>query len=66
MKKLAKGESVAHLSRPGAKVLLALLSGLLADPSPDRVRDALAAIGQLPAGRLYRREACRDTLASAL
>jgi hypothetical protein len=62
MKKLAKGESVAHLSRPGAEAPLALLSALLADPSPARVRDALMAVGQLPAGRLYRREAWKDML----
>jgi hypothetical protein len=62
MKKLAKGESVAHLSRPGAEVQLGLLSGLLSDPSPARVRETLVAIGQLPVGRLYRREAWRDML----
>lgn len=62
MKKLAAGESVAHLSRPGAEVQLGLLSGLLSDPSPARVREALLAIGQLPDGRLYRREAWQDML----
>lgn len=62
MNKLAKGESVAHLSRPGAEVQLGLLSGLLSDPSPLRVRETLVAIGQLSAGRLYRREAWRDML----
>ena len=60
--KLAKGESVAHFSRPGAEVQLGLLSGLLSDPSPARVRETLVAIGQLPDGRLYRREAWRDML----
>lgn len=62
MNKLTKGESVAHLSRPGAEVQLGLLSGLLSDPSPPHVRETLAAIGQLPDGRLYRREAWRDVL----
>lgn len=62
MKKLAKGESVAHLRRPGAEALLTLLSALLADPSPARVRDTLMAVGRLPAGRLYRREAWKDML----
>jgi hypothetical protein len=60
MKKLRDGKPVAHLSRPGAEKPLALLSGLLADASPARVREALEAIGQLPGGRLYRREAWRD------
>jgi hypothetical protein len=62
MKKLAKGESVAHLSRPGAEVQLRIISGLLYDPSPSYVRETLVAIGQLPEGRLYRREAWRDML----
>jgi hypothetical protein len=62
MKKLAKGESVAHLSRPGAEVQLSLLSRLLSDPSPPHVRETLVTIGQLPDGRLYRREAWRDML----
>lgn len=60
--KLARGEPVSHLSRPGAQAQLSLLSGLLSDPSPARVREALVAIGQLPEGRLYRREAWRDML----
>jgi hypothetical protein len=60
--KLAKGESVAHLSRPGAEAPLGLLSGLLSDPSPDRVRETLVALSQMPDGRLYRREAWRDML----
>ena len=60
--KLAKGESVAHLRRPGAELQLSLLSELLSDPSPARVHNALVAIGQLPDGRLFRREAWRDIL----
>lgn len=36
------------------------LSGLLTDPSPAKVAETLKAIGQLDAGRLYRREAWRD------
>jgi hypothetical protein len=55
-------ESVAHLYRPAAEEQLRYLSELLSDPSPPRVREPLAAIGQLPDGRLYRREAWRDTL----
>lgn len=62
MKKLAKGESIVHLRRPGAEAPLALLSALLADPSPARVRETLMAVGRLPAGRLYRREAWKDML----
>jgi hypothetical protein len=61
-KKLAEGKSVAHLSRPGAKPQLELLSGLLLDASPARVRETLVSIGQLPSGRLHRREAWRDML----
>jgi hypothetical protein len=61
-RKLAKGESVAHLSRPGAEMQLGLLSGLLSDTSPARVRETLVAIGELPDGWLYRREAWRDVL----
>jgi hypothetical protein len=60
--KLAKAQSVAHLYRPGAEIPLSLLSALLSDPSPARVRETLLAIGQLPDGRLYRREAWRDVL----
>jgi hypothetical protein len=60
--KLAKGQPVAHLSRPGAEIPLGLLSGLLFDPSPTRIRETLVAIEQLPDGRLYRREAWRDVL----
>jgi hypothetical protein len=60
--KLAKGQSVAHISRPGAEIPLGLLSGLLSDPSPIRVRETLFAIEELPDGRLYRREAWRDVL----
>ena len=62
MKKLRDGKPVAHLSRPSAREQLALLSGLLTDGSPARVRETLMAIGQLPDGRLYRREAWRDML----
>lgn len=58
--KLTRGQSVASLKRPGAERQLALLSGLLSDPSPIRVAEALTAIGQLEAGRRYRREAWRD------
>ena len=53
---------VANLSRPGAEKPLGLLSGLLSDPSPARVRETLVAIEELPDGRLYRREAWRDVL----
>jgi len=60
--KLARGELVANLRRPGAERQLALLSGLLTDPSPTRVGETLKAIGQLDAGRLYRREAWRDMI----
>jgi hypothetical protein len=60
--KLARGEPVASLRRPGAERQLALLSGLLSDPSPTRVAETLSAIGQLGAGRLYRREAWRDMI----
>lgn len=60
--KLAKGQSVARLKRPGAERQLALLSGLLSDPSPTQVAETLKAIGQLDAGRLYRREAWRDMI----
>lgn len=62
MKKLRDGKPAAHLSRPGAERQLALLSGLLTDASPARVREAMEAIRQLPGGRLYRREAWRDML----
>lgn len=60
--KLAKGESVAKLRRPGAELQLALLSGLLTDASAGRVAETLESIGQLPIGRPYRREAWRDIL----
>jgi AAA domain len=60
--KLAKGQSVAHLCRPGAEIPLSLLSGLLFDSSPARVRETLVAIERLPDGRLYRREAWWDVL----
>jgi AAA domain len=60
--RLTRGESVASLRRPGAERPLALLSGLLTDPSPTRVAETLNAIGQLDAGRLYRREAWRDMI----
>jgi AAA domain len=60
--KLAKGQSVANLRRLGAERQLALLSGLLIDPSPARVAETLTAIGQLETGRLYRREAWRDMI----
>lgn len=60
--KLARGQSVAHLRRPGAEHQLALLSGLLTDPSPLRVAETLKSIGQLEVGRLYRREAWRDMI----
>jgi hypothetical protein len=60
--KLARGEPVANLRRPGAERQLAFLSALLTDPSPTRVAETLRAIGQLDAGRLYRREAWRDTI----
>jgi hypothetical protein len=62
MKKLREGKSVTGLSRPGAERPLVLLSGLLADASPARVCETLQAIRQLPGGRLYRREAWRDTV----
>ena len=60
MKKLRDGKPVAHLSRPGAEKPLALLSGLLTDASAARVHETLEAVGHLPGGRLYRREAWRD------
>jgi AAA domain len=60
--KLAKGQSVAGLSRPGAEEALSLLSELLSDPSPARVRKALVAMEEMTDGRLYRREAWRDVL----
>jgi hypothetical protein len=60
--KLGKGQSVTTLRRPGAERQLALLSGLLTDASPARVLDTLRSIAELPDGRLYRREAWRDTL----
>ena len=60
--KLAKGQSVTELKRPGAEPQLALLSGLLSDPSPTQVAQTLMAIGQLDGGRLYRREAWRDMI----
>ncbi len=60
--KLGKGEPVAHLSRPGAERPLQLLTGLLSDASPTRIRETLVAISQLEGTRLYRREAWRDTL----
>jgi hypothetical protein len=62
MNKLRTGKPVTHLRRRGAERPLALLSGLLADASPVRVRETLQAIGHVPDGRLYRREAWHDTL----
>jgi hypothetical protein len=59
---LRKGQSIAHLKRPGAERQLSLLDGLLSDGSPARVLEALEAIKDLPGGVLYRREAWRDTL----
>lgn len=59
-RKLARGESVANLKRPGAERQLDLLSGLLTDGSPLRVAATLVAIGEMPEGRLFRREAWRD------
>ena len=61
-KKLGKGQSVITLRRPGAERQLTLLSGLLADASPERVLETLRAIAELQGGRLYRREAWRDML----
>ena len=60
--KLAKGQSVSHLRRPGAEQALTLLSGLLTDAAPARVLETLETIAELPGGRIYRREAWRDTL----
>jgi len=60
--KLAKGQPVVGLRRPGAEEVLRILSELLPDPSPARVREALVAMGELKGGRLYRREAWQDVL----
>jgi hypothetical protein len=64
VQKLARGESVTNLRRPGAERQLELLTGLLTDASPGHVAETLQAIGQLPDGKLYRREAWRDTIAA--
>jgi hypothetical protein len=58
--KLTNGEVIVNLKRPGAERQLELLSGLLDDPSPGRVAEALDVIAQMPGGQLYRREAWRD------
>ena len=62
MKKITAGKPVTHLKRPGAEPQLALLTGLLTDASPARVREALIAIAQLDNVRMYRYEAWRDML----
>jgi hypothetical protein len=62
--KLAKGESVTKLKRPGAERQLELLTGLLTDASPGRVAETLEVIGQMPEGRPYRREAWRDMVSA--
>jgi len=58
--KLARGEAVTGLKRPGAEHQLELLTGLLTDASPARVVETLEAIRMILEGKLYRREAWRD------
>lgn len=60
--KLAKGQPVTGLKRPGAERQLELLTGLLTEASPGHVIATLEAIGRMPEGRLYRREAWRDMI----
>jgi hypothetical protein len=62
MGKLKQGQPVSHLRRTGAEAALTALSTLLTDASPERVLQALLAIGRIDGGRLHRREAWRDTL----
>jgi hypothetical protein len=62
MRKITAGKPVAHFRRPGAERQLALLTGLLTDASPARVREALVAIARLDNVRMYRYEAWRDML----
>jgi hypothetical protein len=64
IQKLARGQSAASLKRPGAERQLELLTGLVTDASPGRVAETLLGIGQLPDGKLYRREAWWDTIAA--
>ncbi len=65
IKKLREGKPVTKLKRPGAESALILLSGLLDDPAPARVRQALLAIADIPGIRLYRHDAWH-TMLSAL
>ena len=62
LKKLAAGQSVAHLKRQGGQDALVRLSTLLDDPSPARVHEALRAIGSVPTIKIFRHEAWYTTL----
>ncbi|MEU1249121.1 UvrD-helicase domain-containing protein [Micromonospora arida] len=57
LKKLAAGQSVAHLKRQGAQDALVRLSVLLDDPSPVRVHEALNALGSVPTTKIFRHDA---------
>jgi hypothetical protein len=62
VKRLAAYKTTKNLRRLGAETAHEHLSGLLTDPSPAAVHAALLALGTVPGGSVYRRDAWHTVL----